>query len=397
MKISIYTVNDTPIGGGGMGNVYLGTDPQGNCVAIKRMHPQLTTDANMRAFFHKEISTHRQLDHPSIVKMYDSFEEGGILYLIMEYVEGETLDKYVKRHGGVLPETEAVIILSDILPALSYFHSLGYVHRDIKPNNIMIRPNGKTCLLDFGVVKDMKSSSNLTVGQKIGTDGYMSVEQALGYSINHLSDIYSLGCVLFFMLTGRTPFVKQTNDFDTRKTIIKQPFPKAQHFNPKVSDFIQSILDKATCKDMRLRFQSCCELELEICGGGTRVGPDTELDSRNTISVGRLNCDITVAPHNHRVSRHHLDITFVQNTDGGGSYYKISDRSANGTAVNGENIHNRTVETRYAASLLLAGEEALKWTDVKAAFAQKQGAAAKPATDTPTKKRSRLLQWLLGK
>ncbi|MDR0233172.1 MAG: serine/threonine protein kinase [Dysgonamonadaceae bacterium] len=238
MQISIYNVQDTPISGGGMGEVYRGWDERGNAVAIKKIRSELTADANLRTLFHKEVHTLKQLEHPSIVKMYASFEEHGNLYLIMEYVEGETIEQYVRRRGRIV-ESEAVQLFVEILSAASFVHRQGFVHRDIKPSNIIVKPDGRICLIDFGIVKDMKNSTGHTVTQIIGSDGYMSPEQAMPATINHLSDIYSLGCVLYYMLVGDHAIHKQSNDHATKMAIIKSVFPKAQQFNPNLSDHIQ--------------------------------------------------------------------------------------------------------------------------------------------------------------
>jgi uncharacterized membrane protein YhaH (DUF805 family) len=274
MKISIYTVQDKPIGRGGMGQVYLGTDPQGNRVAVKEMLAQYVTDPHLRQRFHQEVNILNQLEHPSIVKMYASFEERGNLYLVMEYVEGETIEQYVKRRG-VLPEKEAAAIMSQILSALAYAHSKGFVHRDIKPSNIMIRPDGSACLLDFGIAKDMTrttsgSGMTTTFGMTIGTVGYMSPEQAEGLSIDHRTDIYSIGCVLFYMLTGQHAVKEESNEIKTRIAIINNPFPKAKLYNPNISNDIQKILDRATHKNMLQRFRNCDEFTTALCRDGAR-------------------------------------------------------------------------------------------------------------------------------
>ncbi|MDR1169688.1 MAG: protein kinase [Prevotellaceae bacterium] len=268
MKISIYNVHDKPIGRGGMGQVYSGTDPNGNRVAIKEMLAQYVSDPHLCQRFHQEVKILSQLEHQFIVKMYALFEDCGNLYLVMEYVEGETIEQYVKRRG-VLSEREAVLLFVDILSALEYAHEKGYVHRDIKPNNIMIRPGGSPCLLDFGIAKDMKRTSSgsgltTTFGMTIGTVGYMSPEQAEGLSIDHRSDIYSLGCVLFYMLTGQHAVKEESNDIKTRIAIISKPFPKALDFNASLSKDIQRILDMATAKDMTKRFRSCAEFKTHL-------------------------------------------------------------------------------------------------------------------------------------
>ena len=384
MKISIYNVQDTPIGGGGMGEVYLGWDGNGNAVAIKKMRAELTVDTGLRSFFHREVNTLKQLEHQNIVKMYASFEERGNLYLVMEYVEGETIEQYVRRKGAIV-ESEAIRLLCEILSAIAYLHQKGFIHRDIKPSNIMIRSNGRVCVLDFGIVKDMKNSSGYTVNQIIGTDGYMSPEQAEAMSIDQRSDIYSLGCVLYYMSVGDHAIKKQSSDFDTRMTIIKKTFPRAKDYNPDLSDHIQRILDKATEKNMLCRFQSCREFEMELRGGVTVV---TDVDTYMTVSVGREECDIVVS--HPKVSRHHADIEVVINSDG--HIYKFRDRSTNGTIVNNVKIQNQEkkifMQDRRSVnvqppSILLAGEVELKWEEVEAAFAKKL-VVKKPPVAPPT-------------
>ncbi len=371
MKISIYSVQDNPIGRGGMGQVYLASDSQGNMVAIKEMLAQYVTDAHLRSRFHQEVNILNQLEHQSIVKMHASFEERGNLYLVMEYVEGETVEQYVRRRGKLV-ESEVVRILCEILSALGYAHQKGFVHRDIKPGNIMIRPNGNVCILDFGIAKDMnRSSGGLTVGQlTIGTDGYMSPEQAEGLSIDQRSDIYSLGCVLFYMLTGQHAIQKQQNDYATRMAIIQSKFPTAKDHNPDLSDSIQKVLDKATHKDMRMRFQSCREFELELNNGTVFNNYNDPVD---IVTIGKGNCDIIV---NHpKVSRHHADVECVHTSNR--PYYILRDRSTNGTMVDGVQVHHREIHISNFSSqamprILLAGEVALNWSDIDAAFRNKQ-------------------------
>jgi TonB family protein len=241
----------------------LGTDPNGNLVAIKEMLAEFVNNAELRKRFHQEINILKTLEHPAIVKMYASFEERGNLYLVMEYVNGVTVGEYVRRHG-VLSEKEAMRIISELLEALQLVHSHGYVHRDIKPGNIMIRPDGSVCLLDFGIAKDMNRvdkgmTSFTSFGAAIGTVGYMSPEQAEGNNIDHRSDIYSLGCVLFYMLTGQHAVKEESNEIKTRLSIINNPFPSAKLYNPNISNNIQTVLSKATDKNMTKRFQSCHE------------------------------------------------------------------------------------------------------------------------------------------
>jgi serine/threonine-protein kinase len=370
MRISIYDVQDKPLGQGGMGKVYLGSDNKGNLVAIKEMLAEYVTDSDLRARFHQEVKISSQMEHPSIVKMYASFEENSNLYLVMEYIEGETIEQYVGQRGAI-DEGEAIRLMCEILSALGYAHQKGFVHRDIKPSNIMIRPNGSICLLDFGIAKDM-NSNGLTIGQvTIGTDGYMSPEQAGAYNIDHRTDIYSLGCVFFYMLTGHHAIEKRPNDHETRMAIIQNDFPQAVGYNHNISANTQKILNKATHKNMQLRFQSCREFELELNGGMTMA-----VDNTNSVSIGRENCDINV-PH-QKVSRHHADISIIFKS--GHNKYLFKDRSTNGTMVDGRKIHNDEIEIDLQTypAILLAGNAGLGWDIIEEAF-RKRGIIGKPS------------------
>jgi serine/threonine protein kinase/TM2 domain-containing membrane protein YozV len=255
--------------------------------------------------------------------------------------------------------------MCEILSALGYAHQKGFVHRDIKPSNIMIRPDGSVCLLDFGIAKDM-NSNGLTVGQvTIGTDGYMSPEQAGGYNIDHRSDIYSLGCIFFYMLTGHHAIEKKTNDYETRMAIIQNDFPQVVDYNRNITARTQNILNKATHKNMMMRFQSCREFELELNGKRTMVA-----NKSNSISIGRGDCDIIVS--HPKVSQHHADIRIE--TQSGYTKYLFQDRSTNGTVINGEKILHREIEIYPQAHpvILLAGTAELKWNVVEEIFRKKR-------------------------
>jgi serine/threonine-protein kinase len=369
-KISIYNVEDPPIGIGGMGCVYRGYDPQGNPVAIKEMRAEYVQDQDMRARFHQEIKMLSELEHTAIVKMFGSFEERGNLYLVMEFVEGLTIDQYVKRCGS-LNENNAVRLMSEILSALSLVHEKGYVHRDIKPSNIMLQHDGKVCLLDFGIAKDMNRRNNgLTIGQlTIGTDGYMSPEQAGGYNIDHRSDIYSLGCVLYYMLVGSHAIEKQSNDYKTRMAILENDFPQAKRYNPNISDNTQRILDRATNKNMLQRFQSCREFELELRGE-----PPREI----IISIGRnVGCDIKV--HDIKVSGYHADIIRCKSGN-----FILRDKSMNGTFVKGQMVHHQEISIQGYGNekIILANVAELLWNDIVKALHQKEQTVS--GEDNPT-------------
>lgn len=377
-KISIYNVEPTPIGTGGMGSVYLGYDPKGKQVAIKEMRAELITDSNLRDRFIQEINLMSTFDHDNIVRMHASFSEGSNIYLVMEYIEGETFEKYV-RDRGRLEEKDAVRILDQVLDAMQYVHSKGVIHRDIKPSNVMIRKdNGKICLLDFGIAKDLKGRG-LTTGQlTIGTNGYMSPEQAEGYQVDHRTDIYSLGCVLYYMLTGAHAIEEQRNAHETQIAVINNNIKDVKLLNPNISDFIANIQRKSILKNMTQRFQSCRDFQIELSGGKT-VAPTNS----NRISIGRGDCDIKIYDPQQRVSSHHADIEKIEHT--GNTEYIFYDRSTNGTLINGEKIHRTSKDVYFeypdihpsssmrrfpAPQIFLAclTEYPLNWNDVMIAF-----------------------------
>ena len=220
-------------------------------------------------------------------------------------------------------------------------HEAGIVHRDIKPSNIMVRPDGSICLLDFGIAKDLDNNNGNTIpGSILGTNGYMSPEQAAGYSINYRSDIYAVGCVFFYMLTGHHAFNTLSNEFETKDSIINDEFPKLSKYKKGISDVLQKVLDKATAKNMMQRYQSCYEF-MSALSNGTNV---SNISSRNMpvkISVGREMCDIIVNDSARKISRHHADIELKEFT--GGKYYVFTDCSSNGTIVNRKSVCKTSV------------------------------------------------------
>lgn len=372
-QISNYQVEDMPIGSGGMGQVLKGYAPDGTPVAIKEILPQFVMDMEYRSRIDREINFLKKLNSGNIVKIYDNFQLGNNLYIVMEMVEGHNIEQYVAQHGAI-PVERAVQYMIKILQTMQYVHEENIIHRDIKPSNIMIRPNDDICLLDFGIAKDTTSTTGGTlVGTVIGTDGYMSPEQADGMSIDHRSDIYSLGCVFYFMLTGHHAYNKLGSDVETKLNIVNTPFPRISKYVEGVPQSIQNVMDHATDKNMLKRYQSCREFSSElmkVSGVGTHVSGNKQQDI--SVSVGRENCDICVGVNNYKVSRHHADIHLRNFT--GGTFYVYTDCSSNGTMIDGKmytkgmscNIPNGTTPTIYLAA---DPTSQLNWDDVRAAMA----------------------------
>lgn len=370
-RLSIYDVEEKPIGQGGMGTVYRGYDRMGNKVAIKEMRPELMADSDLCRRFRREIGILSKLNSKNIVNMLASFEENNRLYIVMEFLDGVTLQEYVRTRGP-MKEQEAVACMCQVLDGLADVHKHGFVHRDIKPSNIMLCNDGTVKLLDFGIAKDMNGQG--TIGELvIGTSGYMSPEQAEGYSINHLSDIYSLGCVLYYMLVGEHAVQEQSNNNATMIAVIKAVIPQVKMKRPDVSDRINDVVAKALNKNMQRRFQSCSEFNRALTGAS---GPDIHADGGSmdsyTVSIGRSGCDINVNDPANRVSRHHADVTWSPASSG--QDFRYTDCSTNGSKINGMVVHNKSYSF-YGyenVDILLAGNVRLDWRTVLTALNRKK-------------------------
>jgi serine/threonine-protein kinase len=203
-----YTV-EREIARGGAARVFAGQAPDGRAVAIKILHPELAVTVTADRFL-REVAFLRELEHPSIARVVDSGEAHFFLYYVMNWVEGPTLRQHLDRvRRASLDDTRR--IARDLLSALGYAHAHGIVHRDVKPDNVVLSPDGAV-LLDFGIAKAIVSAADMVrltrSGFTVGTSTYMSPEQVAGAeAIDHRSDIYSTGCVLFECLAGRPPFV----------------------------------------------------------------------------------------------------------------------------------------------------------------------------------------------
>ncbi len=398
------------IGRGGMGSVWYGVRDDGTECAIKCMHAKYVSIPDYRDFFDSEAMAMKQLNHPDVVKiMGDTFTDPkGNLYLPMEYVKGETIEQHIKNCSTPYTEQEAIKIMSNILDAFAYIHQQGQIHRDIKPSNIMLRPDGSICVIDFGIAKDMKTSTGKTVGRQVGTHGYMSPEQISALNIDHRTDIYSLGCLLFYMLTAHHAITKRSNDYETMYAIQKEEFPSVRTFAPNVSQRMENIIFKATDKDMRKRYQSAQEFKDALLNNVNitkeikkthKLLPLSTLQQMRghwRITVGRTNQDIVIP--SHYVSSHHLDIDLIaEYTTGGVPPYishviTITDHSTNGTGINGRFLHNSTdtipfdifaAYTQQLPEILLSGREdcQLKWDEVCLALKEKM--SQEIDTDTP--------------
>lgn len=252
------------LGRGGMAKVFKGTDEVlGRPVAIKVLAPQLADDQSYVARFRREAQAAARLNHPNLVAVYDTGEDDGVKYIVMEYVEGKTLAEYLADGGRIMPD-RAMEIAEDVCNALSVAHAAGIVHRDIKPGNIMLTPRGEVKVSDFGIARVPTTGD--TVAQTVavlGTASYLSPEQAQGQTVDRRSDVYSLGCVLYEMLTGQAPFVGDSPVTVASKHVLDTPLPPSK-LNPDVSRELDAVVLKALAKNPANRYQTAEELRADL-------------------------------------------------------------------------------------------------------------------------------------
>jgi len=261
------------IGRGGMATVYKAWDSiNQRYVALKVLPPYFQHDAEFIKRFRREAVAAAKLDHPNIVKVYEAGEEGGINYIAMEYIEGGSLQR--RLTGKPLDLSTAISIVSQIGSALAYAHKRGIIHRDVKPSNILLTEEGRALLSDFGIARVSEYGGITRTGTLIGTPEYMSPEQAEGEEVDHRSDIYSLGIVLYQMLTGRVPFTGDTPLAVLHKQIYEKP-TSPRVLNPMIPAEVEKVLLKALAKRPEWRYQSAEEMVAAL--QGAVFSPKTEV------------------------------------------------------------------------------------------------------------------------
>ncbi|WP_077358268.1 Stk1 family PASTA domain-containing Ser/Thr kinase [Virgibacillus halodenitrificans] len=257
-----YQIKET-IGGGGMANVYLARDfILERDVAIKVLRLEYANDEEFIARFDREAQSATSLSHPNIVNIYDVGEEDNILYMVMEYVDGMTLKEYIQRYGP-LDVHETLDIMKQITAAISHAHANDIVHRDIKPQNILINTYGQVKVTDFGIAIALSATSLTQTNSILGSVHYLSPEQARGGMATKKSDIYSIGIVLFELLTGRLPFSGQSPVSIALKH-LQSDTPSVKRFNPDVPQSVENIVLKATAKDPFHRYETVYDMEIAL-------------------------------------------------------------------------------------------------------------------------------------
>ena len=258
------------IGGGGMANVYLGFDNiLEREVAIKVLRLEYSNDDEFITRFHREAQSATSLSHPNIVNIYDVGEEDDIYYMVMEYVDGLTLKEYIQRFGPISID-DAVDIMIQITSAIEHAHENHIVHRDIKPQNILINSDRTVKVTDFGIALALTATSLTQTNSVLGSVHYLSPEQARGGTANRKSDIYSLGIVMYELLTGRIPFTGQSAVSIALKH-LESPLPSMREWDPLIPQSLENIVLKATTKDPFQRYQRVTDFEKDL---ETALDPD---------------------------------------------------------------------------------------------------------------------------
>jgi eukaryotic-like serine/threonine-protein kinase len=264
------------LGTGGMANVYLAEDQElGRRVAIKILDDRHANDVQFVERFRREATNAAGLSHPNIVSIYDRGEAEGTYYIAMEYLDGRTLKELILRRGPA-PVKTAIDYTRQILAALRFAHKNGIVHRDIKPHNVLVDSEGRLKVTDFGIAR--AGASQMTeAGSIIGTAQYLSPEQAKGAPVDQTSDIYSVGIVLYELLTGAVPYTGDTPVEIAMKHLSQVPEPPST-LEPQIPHEIDSIVLRSLAKDPADRYQSADEMDadLERAANGLPVAPATE-------------------------------------------------------------------------------------------------------------------------
>jgi tRNA A-37 threonylcarbamoyl transferase component Bud32 len=278
---------ESKLGSGGMSTVYLARDSTlERWVAVKVMHREMSDQPDQIERFRREARAVAQLSHPNVVAVIDAGEDGGHPYIVFEYVDGETLKQRIERVGP-LPVDEATAYAIEIGRGLSAAHSRRLVHRDVKPQNVLIDSEGRAKVTDFGIARSLEADGLTQTGRVLGTTDYVSPEQAMGRGVDARTDVYSLGVLLYEMLTGEVPFMAETVVGVAMKH-VNEPMPDVQNKRPEISSALAAVVERATAKEPKTRYPDMAgcladleaALEVEVArAGGSHGEATTVLDT----------------------------------------------------------------------------------------------------------------------
>ena len=280
------------IGEGGMANVYLANDTiLDRKVAIKVLRGDLSNDEKFIRRFKREALSVSNLSHPNIVEVYDVGEEDGNYYIVMEYIDGKTLKQLLQKRGA-LTLTEVIDIMSQLTDGLSHAHEAYIIHRDIKPQNIMIEDNGLVKITDFGIAMAINSTQLTQTNSVMGSVHYLPPEQANGKGSTVKSDIYSLGILMYELLTGSVPF-KGDNAVEIALKHMKEKIPSIRKQNPTIPQSVENIVLKATAKNPKNRYDTVKEMYNDLQSAMTRENekrlvyeyPENDLEETKVVPV----------------------------------------------------------------------------------------------------------------
>ena len=253
------------IGSGGMANVYKAYDNTLNrVVALKVLKEEHREDLEFVRRFEREARAVLSLSHENIVRSYDVGEDGDISYIVLEYVEGSTIKEMIKSDGPMAPKV-AVNLTCQVLDALAHAHQKGIIHRDIKPQNVIVTPRGRAKLTDFGIARDVAATTRTFAGSNtvMGSVHYISPEQARGEDVTEASDIYSCAIMLYEMLTGQVPFGGDNSVAIALKHLQEDITPPAE-INPKIPSALSDVVVKAAAKEPELRYSSAKQMKFDL-------------------------------------------------------------------------------------------------------------------------------------
>jgi serine/threonine protein kinase len=290
-KIGSYRVL-ARIGDGGMGSVYRArhqnehiAERQGGDVALKVMHPQYAQNPELRARFDREASVCLKLNHPGIVRVHDLLEDQGQLGMVMELVEGRPLSVIIGTEVGPIPWDRAEPLFFQLLEAVGYAHQNGVVHRDIKPDNVMVTSDQRVKVLDFGIAKDLEAGRTKT-GTGMGTVAYMAPEQYTdAKSVDHRADIYALGMTLYEMVAGRLPWEDSETEFGIMKRKEVDELPQPTDFYPYIPDRVVALIQRNLQAEVDARLDSCAACQEFLSRPEQEASEDEESSEDEELSA----------------------------------------------------------------------------------------------------------------